>query len=115
MNTWPTFNGRGWGCKKRPITSTVIQTADGGQEFRLSRFQTPLYEFDIEIPYLSAADYTTLMNFFAGQNGPWTPFNFTPDGEETVYVVRFAADQIEVAQTMSGIYEATTITLRSVR
>ena len=115
-NTWPTFVGRGWGIKKRLITLTIVQTADGGQEFRLGRFQTPLYEFDIEIPYLSQTDYGTLVNFFAGQNGPLTPFWFTPDNDTGgPYLVRFSDDQIEIAQTMNQIYEATTITLRSVR
>lgn len=115
-NTWPTFAGRGWGIKKRPITRTIIQTADGGQEFRLARYQSPLYEFDIEIPYLSQTDYVTLVNFFTDQGGPMTPFWFTPDNDQGgPYLVRFAADQIETTQAMNQIYNATTITLRSVR
>jgi|SRR6185312_9084613 len=185
-NTWPTFAGRGWGIKKRPITRTIVQTADGGQEFRLSRYQTPLHEFDIEIPYLSQTDYTTLQTFFWNQGGSFTPFLFVPDNESAVgtyvgtgngstktftltaadaspcdyvagspapvfkvngtvvggtlsgnnqvtfasapasganiswtgtyyYIVRFTDDQIEIAQTMNQIYEATTITLRRVR
>ena len=185
-NTWPTFAGRGWNIKKRPITRTIVQQADGGQEFRLARYQNPLYEFDIEIPYLSQADYIVLQNFFWAQQGSLTPFWFSYDGDvanktffgtgdgstrlftldamdgspvdyvlnspsPTFYagssvvpgtltgnnqvtlttapssgaslywtgsyarLVRFADDKIEVAQTMNQIYEATTITLRSVR
>lgn len=115
-NTWPSFNGRGWNIKKRPITRTIVQVADGGAEYRIGRYQNPLYEFDIEIPYLTAADYATLQNFFAGQSGPLIPFNFTPDNDPGgPYLVRFKDDQIEITQTMNAIYEATTITLRSVR
>lgn len=115
-NTWPVFSGRGWNIKKRPLTRTIVQTADGGQEFRLGRYQAPLYEFDIEIPYLSQSDYATLQNFFTGQSGPLTPFYFTPDNDTGgPYLVRFLDDKIEIAQTMNQVYEATTITLRSVR
>ena len=94
-NTWPTFVGRGWGIKKRPITRTIVQTADGGQEFRLGRFQSPLYEFDIEIPYLSQTDYATLQAFFAQQSGALTPFQFAYDGDSVAipYSVRATAAQ----------------------
>lgn len=115
-NTWPTFAGRGWGIKKRPITRTIVQTADSGAEYRIGRYQNPLYEFDIEIPYLTQADYATLQSFFTGQFGPLIPFYFTPDNDPGgPYLVRFKDDQIELTQTMNQVYEATTITLRSVR
>lgn len=115
-NTWPTFVGRGWGIKKRPITRTIVQTSDSGAEYRIARYQNPLYEFDIEIPYLSQADYATLQSFFTGQFGSLIPFYFTPDNDPGgPYLVRFKDDQIELTQTMNDIYEATTITLRSVR
>lgn len=115
-NTWPTFVGRGWGIKKRPIMRTIVQTADSGAEYRIARYSSPLYEFDIDIPYLSATDYATLQSFFTGQLGPMIPFYFTPDNDPGgPYLVRFKDDQIEMTQTMNDIYEATTITLRSVR
>jgi hypothetical protein len=115
-NTWPVFIGRGWNIKKRPITRTIVQQADSGAEYRIGRYQNPLYEFDIEIPYLSAADYATLQSFFNQQFGPLIPFYFTPDNDPGgPYLVRFKDDQIEVTQTMNAIYVATTITLRSVR
>ena len=102
-NTWPTFVGRGWGIKKRPITRTIIQTADGGQEFRLGRFQTPLYEFDIEIPYLSQTDYATLQAFFAQQSGALTPFQFAYDGDSVSDSVFGTGDGSAKQFTLSGI------------
>ncbi len=189
-NTFPTFAGRGWGIKKRPITSTLIQQADSGAEYRTQRYQYPLYEFDVEIPYLTQADYASLIGFFNGQGGPFQAFYWTNDndnaatnqafgtgdgttehfqltkangsywnepvaginGTPTIYVngvpttpasisasgyvtfssapaagasltwtgnyfylVRFKDDHIEVEQTMSQIYEATTFTLRTFR
>ena len=189
-NVFPTFTGRGWGIKKRPITSTIIQAADSGAEYRTQRYQSPLYEFDIEIPYLSQADYANLVGFFNQQGGPATPFYLSVDNDNAVtaqgfgtgdgttktfqliksngaywtepvagvngtptiyvagtatapssispsglvtfssapasgaaltwtgqyyYLVRFKDDHIEIEQSMSQIYEATTLTLRAVR
>lgn len=188
-NTFPSFAGRGWGIKKRPITRTIIQQADSGAEYRTQRYQYPLYEFDIEIPYLTQADSDALIGFYNQQGGPFAPFYFSADNDNSVtnqafgtgdgstkvfqltkasgsywsepiagvqgtptiyvngvatsasvsasgtvtfttapaagasltwtgqyyYLVRFKDDQIEHTQTMSQIYEATTISLRSVR
>lgn len=189
-NVFPAFTGRGWDIKKRPITSTIIQAADSGAEYRTQRYQYPLYEFDIEIPYLSQADYDSLIGFYNQQGGPATPFYFSADNDSAVsgqgfgtgdgttkafqliksnggyweepvagvdgaptiyvagtattpqsvsasglvtftnapangaaltwtgqyyYLVRFKDDHIEIGQFMSQMYEATTITLRSVR
>lgn len=82
-NVFPTLVGRGWGIKKRPITSTLIEQADSGAEYRTSRYQYPLYEFDIEIPYLGAADYDNLIGFFNQQGGPFTPFYFNVDNDNS--------------------------------
>ena len=189
-HTFPTFSGRGWGIKKRPITSTLIQQADSGAEYRTQRYQYPLYEFDIEIPYMSQADYSNLIGFFNQQGGPFIPFYFTNDNDSSVtaqgfgtgdgttaqfqlvksngsywqepvagingtpsiyvngvlttpssisasglvtfssapaagaaltwtgsyyYLVRFKDDHIETEQLISGLYDATTITLRTFR
>ena len=189
-NTFPNFSGRGWGIKQRPITSTLIGKADSGAEYRTSRYQYPLYEFDIDIPYLSQSDYNNLIGFFNQQGGPFLPFYFTHDNDSAVvaqgfgtgdgtttqfqlskssgsywnepiagvngtpsiyvngtlttpssispsglvtfssspaagaaltwtgnyyYLVRFKDDHIEAEQIMSGLYEATTITLCTFR
>lgn len=189
-NVWPTFTGRGWKIKKRPITSTLIANADSGAEYRTSRYQYPLYEFDIEIPYLSQTDFSNLIGFFNQQGGPFLSFYFTNDNDSSVtnqgfgtgdgtttqfqlvksngsywiepiagingtpliyvngalttpssisasglvtfssapaggaaltwtgnyyYIVRFKDDHIETEQLMSGLYDATTITLRTPR
>jgi uncharacterized protein (TIGR02217 family) len=82
-NVFPTFIGRTWDIKKRPITSTLIQQADSGAEYRTSRYQYPLYEFDIEIEYLSQADFGRLIGFFNQQGGPFTPFYWTNDNDNT--------------------------------
>jgi uncharacterized protein (TIGR02217 family) len=83
-NIFPTFSGRGWNIKKRPITSTLIGKADSGAEYRTSRYQYPLYDFDIEIPYLSQSDYSNLIGFFNQQGGPFLPFYFTHDNDSSV-------------------------------
>ena len=88
-NVWPTFAGKGWDIKKRPITSTIIQAADSGAEYRTQRYQYPLYEFDIEIPYLSLADAQTLEGFFMGQGGPATPFYLSADNDNAVSAQNF--------------------------
>ena len=90
-NVWPTFAGKGWDIKKRPITSTIIQAADSGAEYRTQRYQYPLYEFDIEIPYLSLADAQTLEGFFMGQGGPATPFYLSADNDNAVTAQGFGA------------------------
>lgn len=189
-NVFPTFTGRGWNIKKRPVTSTLVQQAASGAEYRTALYQYPLYEFDIEIPYLSQTDLHALVGFFAQQQGPWLPFYLSVDNDNSVtnqafgtgnasttqfqlvksdgsywsepiagvngtpsiyvggvlttpqsvsasglvtfttapangaaltwtgnyyYLVRFKEDQVELNQFMSQMYEATTITLRSVR
>jgi len=83
-NVFPTFAGRGWGIKKRPITRTLIQQADSGAEYRTQRYQYPLYEFDIEIPYLTQADSDMLIGFYNQQGGPFQPFYFSADNDNSV-------------------------------
>lgn len=189
-NVFPTFAGRGWGIKKRLITRTLIQQADSGAEYRTQRYQYPLYEFDLEIPYLTQSDSDTLIGFYNQQGGPFQPFYFSADNDNSVtaqafgtgdgtttqfqltkangsywnepiagvqgtptiyvngthttpssispsglvtfssapasgaaltwtgqyyYLLRFKDDQIETTQTLSQIYEATTLTLRGMR
>lgn len=115
-NTFPTFAGMAWDIKKRSITSTAIETAASGVEFRTSRWTAPLFEFDLTINYLSQADKVTLENFFAGQNGPLTPFYLSvPNDAGSPYLVRFLDDQLEVNQMMNQMYEVQGFTVRTVR
>ena len=88
-NVFPAFAGRGWGIKKRPITRTLIQQADSGAEYRTQRYQYPLYEFDIEIPYLTQADSDTLVGFYNQQGGPFQPFYFSADNDNSVTAQAF--------------------------
>lgn len=89
-NTFPTFAGKGWGIKKRPFWSTLSNDADSGAQYATQRYQFPLYEFDIEIPYMSQSDYTNLIGFFNQQGGRFQPFYFSADNDNTVTNQAFA-------------------------
>lgn len=106
-NVFPTFSGRGWGQKKRAITSTLVQEADSGAEFRSQRYQYPLYEFDIEIPYLLQADRQALEGFFIQQGGPFLPFYFSYDNDNSATNQAFGVgDGITVSFQITNNYSS---------
>jgi hypothetical protein len=116
LNTFPTFIGIGWDINKRLISSTDVDAASGGQEFRTSRFGTSLLaEFDVVINYMGQTDRNTLETFFINQQGPNIPFNFSFTNDPgNPFVVRFLDDSLEINQMANQMYESS-FTLRSVR
>jgi len=113
-NTFPTLKGIAWPVRIKPIFSTLKESASSGHEFRIGLMSTPLYEYTITFNYLTATDYTTLLNFFVGQLGSLTPFYFTPTNGNTV-LVRFKNDDTEFDQFADNLYENKQIVLRSVK
>jgi hypothetical protein len=114
--TFPTLSGIGWDIKKRVITSTAVDEAASGAEFRTSRWTAPKYEFDFVFNYLSQADQQTLETFFENQNGPATPFYLAVANDPaSPFLVRFKDDQLEFNQMLNQMYEVQTVTMRTVR
>lgn len=83
-NVWPTFSGRGWSIKKRPVMKTNLQEAYGGAQFATQAMQYPLYEFDLENPYLSQADFSSIIGFYNQQGGAAIPFYLSVDNDSSV-------------------------------
>lgn len=73
-NTFPALPGIGWPIKVTPKFKTIIQQAASGAEYRTGLMQSPLRLIDVPINFLSQADWTTLLNFFVGQQGALVPF-----------------------------------------
>lgn len=120
--TFPTFTGATWDIKKRQFWSTDIETTSSGAEFRTGRWTAPVYEFDMTFAYLSQADRDTLEAFYTAQQGPLTPFYLNvPNDPASPFLVRFRDDgsstagAMEINQMMSGMYEQTLLTFRTVR
>jgi hypothetical protein len=120
--TFPTFAGATWDIKKRQFWSTDIEAAASGAEFRTAYWTAPIVEFDMTFSYLSQADRDTLEAFYLAQQGPFTPFYLAvPNDPASPFLVRFRDDgastagSMEINQMMSGMYEQTLLTFRTVR
>lgn len=82
-NIWPQLAGKGWQIKCRPIMQTLLDEAVSGAQYATQMRQYPIYEFDVEIPYLAQADRDTLESFYNQQGGAFLPFMFTYDSNNS--------------------------------
>ncbi len=75
---------------KENAIKTLISTGEGGRERRRSKVSVAMVSISFPLNVLSAANLTTLYNFYIARKGAYEAFNITVDG--TTYLVRFAKD-----------------------
>lgn len=69
---------------------TLISSGEGGRERRRNKVAAAKRTISFPLGYLTAAQLTTLYDFYVARKGAYEAFNITIDG--TVYLVRFARD-----------------------
>lgn len=74
LATFPTLPGLGWDVKKRVMFSNNKEVAKSGAEFSTANWSLPMFEFDVDVNFLSQSDRDTLETFYTDHLGDHLPF-----------------------------------------
>jgi hypothetical protein len=112
-----TFPARiGNGARRRARWDVEVVQTDSGHEVRNSRWDEPLWTFEVPMPTYAAdddADFAAIRQLYIDAMGSTNTFNFVDDLGGVTRKVRFDDDlQIE---DISGPYRSTSLVLQEVR
>ncbi|WOJ88059.1 glycoside hydrolase TIM-barrel-like domain-containing protein [Methylocapsa polymorpha] len=119
---FPALAGRGWSVHYKPQFSTGSVEHASGRQSRFARMSAPIFQIAIAFDLLRMDEpYTelqALIGFVEGRLGQSSPFTFPAPvelGLGSPFLCRFADDQEDLEQFMTRLWQAQSVTLRTVK
>jgi uncharacterized protein (TIGR02217 family) len=108
---YPKLRGETWPIVKRPVFSTVVQTAATGRETRIANYPFARWEYEIPYSFLDAAtgfeEFQQLVGFYCLHNGQAESFLFHDETDclatgQAIGTGNGAKTQFQMQRTLGG-------------
>lgn len=114
MALFPTTIGIGYGTSLQPDAGKVRVDSEDGAVVVINRFDNPVYQGEIQIPFATEADRAVIDAFWiANKNLVWT---FTHPGDGITYSLYFLnAPQVQRLETRGDVRFSITLSVAGYR